>query len=734
MKTQALWKKATALILAVLMVPLAGAPMAWAATSSAAAPLVAAPFPFATNASSIFASGEGTQANPYVVADASQLAAFRDSVNAGTTYEGEFITLAADINLGGASWTPIGKAQRHGSGLKEGSTPFKGTFDGTGHSIEGLVIDTTTNADAPVGLFGALVDGTVENLKLVDARVDVPTSEIAGIAIGMVTGGATVHGVFTSGAISALCAAGGIVGRMTLEGTISDCTNSATVTTAGGSGNTGGIVGAAYYTTPAGKMVIKGCSNDAVITGINDVGGIVGLNSAFVSDCVNSGAINGSDYALGGIAGECKNYGGIDGCTNSAAITYTGTSTEAYGVGGIVGWVRYDGLASAYAASAAVPITNNVNSGAVKGSSDAGGIVGTLYNAGTVTGNQNTAPSLASSDFGAGIVANIQNFEKTAVDVGSTMTVQNNVSTTPLSAIQAGDKSEFAYNNIGTAATVANNAAQWKAQNGTARYVDVTQALSEAQNGDTVSLVNDLTQEGTIEKTGANTVTLDLAGHSLQFAPGNCFLVTGGTFVVTGRGSVAVANDATAGSSAPSIFVVKPARQADPAPQVQVTGGSYNADVSAYVPSSFAELVKDQTSQSGKFVVMPENQAKQQARAQVTVGGKTVYYMNAKEAERASSADPSAELKIYDTRKPVPTTPAVQNDTSTPSRADTPRPVPVPEAVPMAPAQTNTNTNSNAGTLPSTGELVLDIGICLIALVAVIAATVALYARRKLHE
>lgn len=76
-------------------------------------------------------------------------------------------------------------------------------------------------------------------------------------------------------------------------------------------GNAGGIVGAAYYTTPSGRMSITGCRNSGSISGTDCIGGIAGLSATFVSNCENSGAIAGTSYSVGGIVGEQKNYGAV---------------------------------------------------------------------------------------------------------------------------------------------------------------------------------------------------------------------------------------------------------------------------------------------------------------------------------------------------------------------------------------------------------------------------------------
>ena len=154
-------------------------------------------------------------------------------------------------------------------------------------------------------------------------------------------------------------------------------------------------------------MSITGCHNSGSISGTDCIGGIAGLSAAFVLNCENSGAIAGTSYSVGGIVGEQKNYGAVSGCINSGAVSTSNAS--AYGIGGIVGWARYDGAAPAYATSAPITVTGCANSASVQGGSCAGGIVGTFYNAGTVSGNANTAASITSSSFAGGIVGNLQN-------------------------------------------------------------------------------------------------------------------------------------------------------------------------------------------------------------------------------------------------------------------------------------------------------------------------------------
>ena len=69
-----------------------------------------------------FSSGDGSQANPYLItsdADLQQLAA---DVNGGITYSGVYFKLTTDIDLSGINWIPIGTIDYS----------FNGKFDGCG--------------------------------------------------------------------------------------------------------------------------------------------------------------------------------------------------------------------------------------------------------------------------------------------------------------------------------------------------------------------------------------------------------------------------------------------------------------------------------------------------------------------------------------------------------------------------------------------------------------------------
>ena len=102
--------------------------------------------------SDIFTHGSGTQASPYLIENAEQLAFIAELVNAGvTTYSGNYFKLTTDLDLNNIPWTPIGTE----------TSQFGGNFDGGNHVISKLNITSATNA----GLFG-VVSGGIEILSL----------------------------------------------------------------------------------------------------------------------------------------------------------------------------------------------------------------------------------------------------------------------------------------------------------------------------------------------------------------------------------------------------------------------------------------------------------------------------------------------------------------------------------------------------------------------------------------
>ncbi len=112
-------------------------------------------------------STENVEQNIIVINTAEELAGLAKSVNSGTTYAGYTVKLGKDIDLDSKEWTPIGSR----------TNPFKGNFDGQGHTISNLYINKEIGniaASNRQGLFGTIVPSGAtyfKNMTLHNANV-----------------------------------------------------------------------------------------------------------------------------------------------------------------------------------------------------------------------------------------------------------------------------------------------------------------------------------------------------------------------------------------------------------------------------------------------------------------------------------------------------------------------------------------------------------------------------------
>ncbi len=258
------------------------------------------------------AEASGTE---FKISNAKTLKEFAEAVkkdNGNGTYSmsGKTFYLANDIDLKEEAFTPIANVSYPGDG-------FAGTFDGNYNKITGLNISSGVSG---IGLFGTVNGATIKNLEVV----------------GNVSGSSTF--------------VGGIIGKTQGSVTVENCSfsGSGTGTKSNSSCGVGGIVGRVNGGTPT----IKGCANFATINAQNGCpGGILGYggdNEIIISNCYNSGSINGRYYPSGILASNtgknnagrtiitnCYNIGEIkntNGGANNAGISanFKGTATNCY--------------------------------------------------------------------------------------------------------------------------------------------------------------------------------------------------------------------------------------------------------------------------------------------------------------------------------------------------------------------------------------------------------------------
>jgi len=245
-----------------------------------------------------------------VIATAAELKAFRNAVNEGNSYKDKVVKLAADINLGGEEWTPIGGDDSYVNN-------FAGTFDGNGFTVSNFKFNGKC-----AGFFGTISGGA--NIK--NLTID----------------GATLSGPHYAGGIVAWAEAGATI--LTIE----NChvKNSIITLTAEELSNgkydngdkAGGIIGFSY------KNAIIGCSvENTTITAYRDCGGIVGyaeggtVKNNTVKDGVKLIQNNDNNYK-GYTTEEAFNFGDIVGRRagdileggNSGTVTKQGGIFDGY--------------------------------------------------------------------------------------------------------------------------------------------------------------------------------------------------------------------------------------------------------------------------------------------------------------------------------------------------------------------------------------------------------------------
>ena len=142
-----------------------------------------------------FADGDGTKDNPYLIANADQLAYLGSVVSEGKG--NDFYRLTSNINMGGEKVVDEnGKLKFYPIGYNaEGyKGTFSGTFDGAGHTISNIYQNTWmllgtysgTYYNAAMGLFGYVNGGTVKNLTVDNFSSDgefTPTGVISAYAV-----------------------------------------------------------------------------------------------------------------------------------------------------------------------------------------------------------------------------------------------------------------------------------------------------------------------------------------------------------------------------------------------------------------------------------------------------------------------------------------------------------------------------------------------------------------------
>ena len=284
-----------------------------------------------------YASGEGTEADPYVITTPQHLLYMAEDLLPGST---GYFKLGADINMDGMTWTPLNAASPYDKQI---------VFDGDGHTISNF----SCIGNSYPSFFGVLY-GEVRNVTFLNPYVSV--SGESGTALGVVAGyfgtgdkkakAVNVHVV--EGTVMYTLSYRGIGGLFGKAGAsaydepaISGCSYEGTVTSTGGNTGVGGLIGIAQ------NMVIeKSWVNGYLSNNANYIGGLVGYESAAIEirDCWSAGSLSGNQRIGGIIGGIIKEDTIVRRCYSTMSLS------ASVCMGGIAGHASLDKWSAASSA------------------------------------------------------------------------------------------------------------------------------------------------------------------------------------------------------------------------------------------------------------------------------------------------------------------------------------------------------------------------------------------------
>ncbi len=250
----------------------------------------------------------------------------------------------------GAGWEPIGRHNLGGG--------YKGIFEGNGHTISNLYINTgTSDTGRNYGLFEQVLpqddrrDAAIRNINLENVNITVNSAQTtAGGLAGRLDGGATIERSSVTGTITGTAApatatspvgvtVGGLVGRIS-DGTITDSYSTADVV---GTNEVGGLAGDANNT----RVLRSYATGDVAANGARLVfaGGLLGslsmstlpaANNPSVVDSYAWGTVNDNDIAAVAV-GALIGYSASARIARSYALGEITASAIAYS-GGLLGY------------------------------------------------------------------------------------------------------------------------------------------------------------------------------------------------------------------------------------------------------------------------------------------------------------------------------------------------------------------------------------------------------------
>ncbi len=360
---------------------------------------------FVSPAQAKYNGGTGDPCDPYQINDPCQL----NAVGLDPCDWDKHFILTADIDLSAYTGTQFNIIGRFVDNYDPENKPFRGIFDGNGHTIFDFTYITSNSKG--IGLFGYVDNSSavIKDLCLSDPCVIAVASDYVGSLVGKLKEG-NIETCFVK--FCRVCGnsrVGGLVGGN--HGKITNCYTECSVV--GTEKYVGGLVGYNFNGT------ISNCYSTGWVSGGNYVGGLLGRNEvcngriANISYCYATGNVVGNDY-IGGLLGFNRGYYGTADIFCCHASSYV--SGDNY-IGGLLGMNFASTINGGYA-----NISRCYSTGNVIGKSAVGGLVGKTSgdkNHATIFANYATSYTHGTGDFIGGLVGLNYTFISNCYALGS---------------------------------------------------------------------------------------------------------------------------------------------------------------------------------------------------------------------------------------------------------------------------------------------------------------------------
>ena len=197
----------------------------------------------------------------YLIGTGAELAWFAEKVNGGDKTISAKLT--ADIELTSNAWTPIGS----------NSVKYGGTFDGNGHVIKHLYINSEATYQ---GLFGYL-SGSAKISNLGVTGIVTTTKNFAAGIAGFMENSATIDRCFSNVRVTANQSVSGIANGQSEFAKITNCYNLGDITATGTNGLAGGITSGNSTSYSAG---LTNCYNVGTVSAAKAFGAVTSMTSS----------------------------------------------------------------------------------------------------------------------------------------------------------------------------------------------------------------------------------------------------------------------------------------------------------------------------------------------------------------------------------------------------------------------------------------------------------------------